>query len=54
MAVPRAHEDAARKNKHGQQSLDEMRASKKRAAERDPQIDRNRENADRAQRDWKK
>lgn len=54
MSVPRDHGEAARKNKHGQRSLDQVHASKKRAAERDPQHDRSKENAERVKREWKK
>ena len=53
MGVPRDHDEAARKNRAGQRSLDEVHEQKKRAAERDPQIDRSRENADKAAREWK-
>lgn len=54
MSVPRSHEDAARKNRRGQQGLDDVHEQKRRAAVKDPQRDRNKDNADRVAKEWRK
>ena len=54
MGVPRSHEDAAKKNRSGQRSLDEVHQQKRKAALKDPGADPSKENVDKAKRgEWK-